>query len=203
VVSGNALGGSRFAYGDSVIQLSPDLSSVRSYFAPANWSALDASDADLGSVGATLLPRGLVVAVGKEGVAYVLKAGSLGGIGSQLATLHVCAGAWGGTAASDTTVYIPCSDGLFAVAVTASSMRVAWSVAHPVLGSPIISAGAVWAIEPDSGTLYALDPSDGHALFTANLGSAGSVAHFSTPAATDGFVVVPAGPKVVAVTVVS
>jgi outer membrane protein assembly factor BamB len=202
VVSGNATSGSGFAYSNSVIQLSPDLSRVKSYFAPANWAALDSADADLGSVGATLLPGGLVVAVGKQGVAYVLKAGSLGGIGGQLASLALCthAGAWGGTASMDTTVFVPCSDGLYAVSVSASSMRVVWSAAHPVLGSPIVSAGAVWGVEPQSATLYAMDPSDGHALFTTNLGAA---AHFSTPAATDGFVVAPAGQKVVAISVVS
>ncbi len=200
VVTGNATGGSGFSYSNSVIQLTPDVSSVRSYFAPSNWAALDASDADLGSVGATLLPGGLVVAVGKQGVAYVLRAGSLGGIGGQLASRRVCAGAWGGTAVSESTVYVPCADGLFALSVTSSSIQVAWSVGHPELASPIVSAGAVWAIEPASGTLYALDPSNGGVLFRIGLGSA---RHFSTPAATDGFIVVPAGQKVVAITVVS
>jgi outer membrane protein assembly factor BamB len=56
----------------------------------------------------------------------------------------------------------------------------------------------VWGIEPGSGTLYALDPSTGAVLYTTGLGSA---QHFSTPAATDGFVVAPAGTSVVAVTV--
>ena len=200
VVTGNATGGSGFAYSNSVIQLSPDLSSVRSYFAPSNWAALDVSDADLGSVGATLLPGDLVVAIGKQGVAYVLRAGSLGGIGGQLASRRVCAGAWGGTASMEATMFVPCSDGLFALSVTASSIQVAWSVGHPEMGSPIISAGAVWAIEPSSATLFALDPSNGGVLFRTGLGSA---KHFSTPAATDGFVVAPAGQKVVAISVVS
>ena len=200
VVTGNATGGSGFAYSNSVIQLAPDVSGARSYFAPSNWAALDASDADLGSVGAALLPGGLVVAVGKQGVAYVLRGGSLGGIGGQLASRRVCAGAWGGTAVSESTVYVPCADGLFALSVTSSSIQVAWSVGHPELASPIVSAGAVWAIEPSSGTLYALDPSNGGVLFRIGLGSA---KHFSTPAATDGFVVVPAGQKVVAIAVVS
>jgi outer membrane protein assembly factor BamB len=67
-----------------------------------------------------------------------------------------------------------------------------------VLGSPILAAGAVWAIEPDTATLYALDPRDGKLLYAAKLGSA---THFSTPAAIEGFVVAPVGRKVVAVSV--
>ena len=201
VVTGNATSAaSVFGYSDSVLQLSPDLQSMRSYFAPSNWASLNASDTDLGSVGVALLADGLAVSIGKEGVAYVLKQGSLGGVGGQLASRRVCGGAWGGTAWSGSTVYVPCADGLFALAITPSSISVRWSAGSPVLGSPIISAGAVWAIEPSSGMLFALDPSTGRTLFRTGLGAAD---HFSTPAATDGFIVVPAGQKVVTIAVVS
>jgi outer membrane protein assembly factor BamB len=200
VVTGNAVGRSTFASSNSVIELAPDLS-VKSYFAPANWASLDASDTDLGSVGATVLSSGLVVAIGKEGVAYVLRAGALGGIGGQVASRKVCAGAWGGTASSGSTVYVPCVDGLFALSVTESSIDVNWFTGSSLSNaSPIVSAGAIWAIDSSSATLYALDPSNGrNVLFKTSLGAA---EHFSTPAATDGFVVAPAGQKVVAVSVV-
>ncbi len=89
VVTGNGSATQTFAYSNSVIQLSPDLQ-MRSFFAPSNWRSLDASDTDLGSVGATLLPSlGVVVAVGKEGVAYLLRAGQLGGVGGQIASRAV------------------------------------------------------------------------------------------------------------------
>ena len=198
VVSGNSTSGTGFGNSNSVIQLAPDLT-VRSYFAPSNWAALNASDTDLGSVGATVLSNGLVVAIGKDGVAYVLRGGSMGGIGGQLVSRKVCSGAWGGTASAGSDVYAPCADGLFALAVTASSIDIRWFTGSPLLASPIISAGAVWAIDASSATLFALDPATGHVLFKTSLGSA---QHFSTPAATDGFVVAPAGAKVVAVSVV-
>ena len=197
VVTGNGASSSSFDYSNTVVELSPDLSSVQSYFAPSNWISLNASDTDLGSVGATLLPSlGVVVAIGKEGVGYLLKADQLGGVGSQLASAHVCSGAWGGTAWSGSTVFVPCADGLVALAVSPTSFSVAWKVGHPVLGSPIVAAGAVWAIEPDSGKLYALDPATGAEIYSTDLGAA---RHFSTPAATEGYVVVPAGTKVVAI----
>ena len=197
VVSGNGASRSAFDYSNSVIELSPDVQGVRSYFAPSNWASLNASDTDLGSVGATLMAAGgLVVAIGKQGVAYLLTAGRLGGIGGQVASRPLCSGSWGGTAWSGSTVFVPCSDGLYAVSVSASSLGVVWHAAHPILGSPIIAAGAVWAIEPDSGVLYALDPSTGGVVWSTGVGTA---AHFSTPAATEGFVVVPAGKNVVTV----
>ena len=199
VVTGNAFG-SGFGYSDSVLQLSPDLQSVRSYFAPSNWAALNGGDVDLGSTGAALLPSlDRVFVIGKEGVAYLLQAGKLGGIGGQLVSRRVCAGAWGGTAWLGATVFVPCIDGLYAVSLTASSIQVAWHTAHPTLAPPITAAGALWAIESQSATLYAFDPSTGKTVYSAKLGSAN---RYSTPAATEGFVVMPAGKSILAISVV-
>ncbi len=195
VVTGNGSATQSFAYSNSVIELSPDLQ-VRSFFAPSNWRSLDASDADLGSVGATFVSSiGAVVAIGKDGVAYLLSASQMGGVGGQIASRSVCAGAWGGTAWSGQRVWIPCSDGLVALDLTESSISVAWKAPRPRLGSPIVAAGALWAIEPDSGRLFALDLTSGAVLYDLSLGQA---RHFSTPAATEGFLVAPAGPDVVA-----
>ena len=201
VVSGNGGSTDSFDYSNSVIELSPDLA-VKSYFAPTNWSSLSASDTDLGALGATVLPSaGLVVAVGKDGVAYLLAAGQLGGVGGQKARLQLCGGAYGGTASSDTTVYVPCVDGLYAVSVAApASMSILWHNANIRSASPILTAGALWAIDPSSATLYAVDPVNGAVRYSLSLGAA---VHFSTPAATDGFVVAPAGRNVVAVSVVN
>ena len=197
VTTGNGASLSSFDFSNAVVKLSWDLSAVQSYFAPANWVSLNDSDTDLGSVGAALLPTlGVVVAVGKEGVAYLLGADQLGGIGGQIATQRACSGAWGGMAWSGSTVFIPCADGLVALSVTSTTIGVAWKAAHPVLGSPIVAAGAVWAIEPASGNLYALDPSSGAVVYSTNVGGA---EHFSTLAATEGYVVAPAGTSVVAI----
>jgi polyvinyl alcohol dehydrogenase (cytochrome) len=196
VVTGNGSPTQSFGDSNTVLDLTPDLR-VRSFFAPANWRDLDAGDTDLGSVGATLVtPVGVVVAVGKEGVAYVLKADRLGGVGGQVASRRVCAGAWGGTAWTGPMVFVPCSDGLVALSVTPTSISVAWRDAHLRLGSPIVAAGVVWAIDVDTSKLYALDLISGSVRYMANLGSA---KHFSTPAATEGYVVAPAGSDVIEV----
>jgi PQQ-like domain len=198
VVTGNGDSRTTFDYSNSVVKLSPDLH-VQSYFAPANWSSLNATDTDLGSIGATLLPSlGVVVAIGKQGVAYLLRADQLGTVGGQVASVPACSGAWGGTAWMGSTVFVPCGDGLIALSATSTSIRVKWRAPHPILGSPIVAAGVVWAIEPDTAKLYALDPSSGAVLYSTALGSA---RHFNTLAATQGFVVAPAGTHVVAVSI--
>jgi outer membrane protein assembly factor BamB len=194
-VTGNGASRSTFDYSNAVIELSPDVQSVKSYFAPPNWVALNVSDTDLGALGVTLIP-GAALAVGKDGVAYLLRADQLGGVGGQTAKQPLCGGAYGGTAVKGSTVYVPCVDGLYALSIGPNGMNVTWHASHPALGSPILAAGAIWAIEPSSATLYALDPSTGSVVFSTGLPGA---QHFSTPAATEGFVVVPAGHSVVAV----
>lgn len=217
VTTGNSTVASpSFDFSNAVVELSPDLKTVRSYFAPADWAALDAGDVDLGSAGPALVGgagagsgvgagsgsgsgSGDVLAVGKDGVAYLLRAGALGGVGGQVAARHVCAGAFGGTAVVGSVVFVPCTDGLVAVSVAAGApagLSVLWRAPHPLLGSPIFAAGVLWAIEPATAVLYALDPADGRVVFTHPLGAA---THFSTPAATDGFVIAPAGRSVVGI----
>ena len=196
VTTGNGSETSSFAYSNSVLQLSPDLK-PQAFFAPTNWASLDATDTDLGSVGVTLLPdMGRLVSIGKEGVVYLLDAGRPGGIGGQILAKHVCSGAWGGTAWLGSTVFLPCSDALVAVSVTPTTLSVAWRSGQARLASPIVAGGAVWAIDISTSTLFALNPSSGAALYQLGLNGG---QHFSTPAATEGYVVVPAGNKIVAV----
>ena len=196
VTTGNGSETSSFAYSNTVLKLSPDLK-VLDYFAPRNWAALDAGDTDLGSVGVTLLPDlSRLIAVGKEGVPYLLDASHLGGIGGQLSATRVCSGAWGGTAWLGSMVYLPCINALVALNVSAGGYTIAWRAGQVRFASPIVAAGAVWAIDVNTSNLFALDPSTGADLFHVGLGTS---QHFNTPAATEGYVVSPAGSAVVAV----
>ncbi|MGA7805770.1 hypothetical protein [Bradyrhizobium sp.] len=65
--------------GESVVKLSPDLSSVLDYFTPSNYATLDADDGDLGAGGVMVIPdqtsqlagsTRLVVAAGKQDGSY-------------------------------------------------------------------------------------------------------------------------------------
>jgi hypothetical protein len=94
VATGNTFGASTWSGGEAVIRLSPDLkpsSDRRDFFTPENWAALDARDADLGGTHPVLIdvpgeqaPQGLVLALGKDGHAYLLDRANLGGIGGSL-----------------------------------------------------------------------------------------------------------------------
>src|SRR5207244_4865687 len=135
-----------------------------SYFAPSNWRTLDAGDVDLGSVGPTLVaPLGVVLAIGKDGIAYLLKADQLGGIGGQIASRSVCSAAFGGTAWSGSMVWVPCTDGLVALSLTASSITVAWKAAPPRVASPILAAGGVLGIAAEAGGVVRLASATGAA----------------------------------------
>ncbi len=52
-------------------------------------------------------------------------------------------------------------------------------------GAPIVSGSAVWTIDTDNGTLFALNPSTGASVFTYQLGS---VVHFESPSSADGMI---------------
>jgi len=177
--------------------LTPHLS-VASYFAPTNWADLNANDLDLGSTGATLLPRHLVFSIGKDGVGYLLNDRNLGGIGGQLFSSRVCVGslfdgeggAWGGTAFAAGIVYVPCAGGVAALAVqTGATPRFSslWNYTGIFAGPPIIAAGAVWTFDIFNGDLYALNPQTGAFILKMPLGP---LRHFTTPSAGGGLIFV-------------
>ena len=99
VATGNTDGSASWADGEAVIHLGADLNKPagpRDTFAPADWHQLDESDLDLG--GANPMPielhgRRLIVALGKDGKAYLLDRDSLGGIGGALDVQQVSRGA--------------------------------------------------------------------------------------------------------------
>ena len=65
------------------------------YWAPTNWLQLDNSDLDLGASGPLLVdvpgatPSHLVVALGKDGNAYLLNRSNLGGVTAPIDSLQV------------------------------------------------------------------------------------------------------------------
>jgi outer membrane protein assembly factor BamB len=98
VATGNTMGADRWSDGEAVIRLGLDLSfsgQPRDFFTPSDWQRLDEEDADLGGTNPLLLalsgpnPRALVLALGKDGKAYLLDHGNLGGIGGSLVNRRV------------------------------------------------------------------------------------------------------------------
>ena len=91
--TGNTFGAGSWGDGEAVFRVGADLrrsDNKKDYFAPPDWKALDAQDADLG--GSNPLPltvpsaggQDLILALGKDRKAYLLDRNDLGGIGGQL-----------------------------------------------------------------------------------------------------------------------
>lgn len=101
VTTGNGPGGATWNGSEAVIRLQPGpvfSGSTTDYWAPANWASLDAGDVDLGGSGPILVdvpgatPSALVVALGKDGFAYLLNRSSLGGVSAPVGSASVNTG---------------------------------------------------------------------------------------------------------------
>ena len=102
VATGNTKDAKEWADGEAVMRFGADLkgpTSPRDYFAPADWKTLDDYDEDLGGVSPLPLDvrdshgeAHLVLALGKDGKAYLLNRDNLGGIGGALAVEKVARG---------------------------------------------------------------------------------------------------------------
>ena len=100
VTTGNG-SGTTWAGSEAVIRLQagPIFSgSTADYWAPVNWQSLDSGDTDLGGSGPILVdvpgatPSALVVALGKDGNAYLLNRNNLGGVSAPVASSNVNSG---------------------------------------------------------------------------------------------------------------
>jgi len=198
VASGNSDSTSTFDYGNAVLRLSPDLK-LRDWFAPSNWAELSGSDQDLGSISPALLTGGLAWISGKDGIGYLLRRDRLGHINGQAFSRSVCS-TYGSTAYAAPILYLACSGEVVAVRVDpeARSFSVSWRRSRDAPGGPILAFGALWVIDTGSGALAALDPADGHKLYSS---AEGSAMHFATPAAAGNHVYAAMGRKLVAVVV--
>jgi hypothetical protein len=94
--TGNTEGATDWGGGEAIIRLGAGATfsgNTADFFTPSNWQDLDAQDWDIGGSGPILVdvpgatPSRLVVALGKNGVAYLLDRNNLGGIGTGDGTL--------------------------------------------------------------------------------------------------------------------
>lgn len=99
VVTGNTFNtGGNWMGGEAIIRLQAGptfTGQPTDYWAPTNWLSLDNSDTDLGGVSATVIdvpgatPSQLVLALGKDGNAYLVDRNNLGGITAPVAQANV------------------------------------------------------------------------------------------------------------------
>jgi hypothetical protein len=233
--TGNTFGASTWADGEAVIRFRPGPTfsgQTADYFAPTDWRELDDTDTDLGGSGPVLIevpgarPASLVVALGKNGDAYLLDRASLGGIGAPLAHRHVSEGSIINAAAAYTTAAgsfivfrgrgTGCPAGesgdLIALRVAATApprITVAWCAAAGGRGSPMVtttdgrSEAIVWSVAAEGDNrLRGFDGETGRPVFNGG-GPADRmslVRRFQTPIVAQGRIVVAADDELVAFT---
>jgi hypothetical protein len=215
ITTGNTFGASDWSDGEGIIKLLPGLAHStrkKDYFAPADWKTLDGSDADLG--GTEALPLNIVngdgkvhrvIALGKDGNAYLTDRRNLGGIGGQIQTLSVSSGGIRTAPAvyetkSGTMVAFQSSRGgscsssnitMLNVAISGSSpMSVAWCAPFSGGGAPIVTTtdGAsnpiVWVVGAEGDNkLHGFNALTGQAVYSGTDTMTG-LHHFQTLIAT-------------------
>jgi len=232
VATGNTFSATTWSDGEGIIKLGPTLASSQNaanYFAPTNWQQLDSGDVDIGGSGPIVFdvpgatPSKVVIALGKDGYAYLMNRDNLGGIGGAVATAHVSRSQIINAAVAYTTgqgTYVVfkgqgmgcpggSSGGLTALKIAAASppaISVAWCAGPGGSGSPMVTqSGAgdtiVWWVgaEGDS-LLHGFDGDTGAVVFGGGSDALPSVARFSTPIAAKGRIFVATTSSVVAFT---
>lgn len=218
--------------GNALFRLSPDLTfdgKSASYFVPSDWPELDDSDRDLGGSNPIILdvpgatPPHLVIALGKDGKAYVSDRENLGGSGAPLATATVSSSVIINAPAAYSTPngsYVVFKGpgkgcpknqqgGLTAIRISATdppALSVAWCAGPATLASPAVSMTddrgnntIVWIVGNDD-KLHALDGDSGTSVFDGGASAMSSVQKFQTPIVTGGRVFVAASNRVYAFT---
>ena len=193
ITTGNTFDtGDTWGGGEAVIRFQPGpifTGSPTDYWVPLNWLTLDNQDKDIGGSGPLLVdipgatPSNLVVALGKDGKAYLLNRDNLGGIGEPVASSQVAGGDIIQAAVAYRTsqgTYVAFRDSptaLSAFRVTATNppaIASAWSVSQGGRGSPFVTSTdgtnnmIVWVVGADVGgdqRLHGFDGETGNVVF--------------------------------------
>lgn len=231
VATGNTFGARDWQEGEAILRLPPDLRFTGGrddFFTPRDWRRLDAVDADLGGSNPVPLevpggiPRRLLLALGKDGKAYLLDRADLGGIGGALRIVQVADGPIRTAPASyteDGSTFVVfqgrsrrCPDdgdgAVVALRVDPGSpptVWVAWCADAHGRGSPMVTTAAgqrdpiVWVAgaEGDS-RLRGFRGDTGEVVFDGRGTRMRAVAHFQTPIVADGRIYVAASQRVYA-----
>jgi hypothetical protein len=198
VATGNGPYDGHTSFGDSVLELDVATLRLRQVYTPTNQAALNASDTDLGSSAPALLPGGLVVAGGKDGILRLLDLARLDGrptarpfrTGGELQQIRGPGGAelFSAPAVWRRTVFVANGGGTAAYTVSGRRLRLRWSA--PGHGSsPIVAGGLLWVYDVDAGKLDVYLPATGRLLASLDAGPG----HWNSPVVGDGRVALPEG----------
>jgi outer membrane protein assembly factor BamB len=229
IATGNSKGASTWSGGEAIIRFQPGplfSGATVDYWAATNWLSLDSSDLDLGGSGPLLVdvpgatPSALVVALGKDGNAYLLNRTNLGGVTTPLTQSHVSSTEIAQAAATYRTTqgtYIVFSGNssqsqLTALRIGATqppSITSVWTVSEGGRGSPFVTSTdgtnnmIVWGLGAEGDQrLHGFDGDTGSVIF--NGGGANELMantrHFSTAIAARGRIYVGTDSRIYAFT---
>jgi hypothetical protein len=157
------------------------------FWAPANWQSLDNSDTDLGGCSAILVdvpgatPSQLVLALGKDGNAYLVNRNNLGGVAGPVTSLGVDGTLRGQSSATYTTALgtyfvFRASGEIKAYKITPTnppSIVFAWSASQSGQGSPWVTMtdttnnAIVWVVGAEGdGKLHGYNGDTGTPIYT-------------------------------------
>jgi outer membrane protein assembly factor BamB len=228
--TGNTFSGDTWVDGEAIIRLAPGLAHSKNkadYFTPANWKTLDNQDLDLGGTQALPLdvptpPSGAaprMLALGKDGNAYLVDRANLGGIGGALAILHVS----NTVIITEPAVYSSATatlvaftnysgvgqcggNGITMLKVKPGSVSVAWCAAFSGGGAPIVTTTngsanpIVWVVGAEGDNqLHGFDAWNGETVFGGGPSLSG-LRHLGTILAANGHLYVAADGTVYAFT---
>ena len=201
--------------GEAILRLKPGLAhstSTRDFYTPLNWQSLDNADADLGGTEALPLQVRsssgedvpLLIAMGKDGNAYLVNRANMGGINGQVAVMSVSNGgiitapavynedgatlvaftSYSGLSCSGTNIT------MLSVAGSGSSpISIHWCSAFDGAGAPIITTSGggsnplVWVAGAEGQSvnqLYGFDAVTGATVFGGAGTSMQGLHHFQT-----------------------
>jgi hypothetical protein len=195
VITGNTFNaGGNWSGGEAIVRLQagPVFSgNPTDFWAPTDWQSLDNSDTDLGGCSAILIdvpganPSQLVLALGKDGNAYLVDRNNLGGVAAPVAELDNVDGVIRGqssatytTAAQGTYFVFRASGEIRAYKITATNppaIMFAWNANQSGQGSPWVTTtdgtnnAIVWVVGAQGdGKLHGYNGDTGDVIFTSN-----------------------------------
>jgi outer membrane protein assembly factor BamB len=193
VATGNASWNGRTDWGDSVLVLSPDASTMLRHYTPTNYQQLNDGDVDLGSTSPALLPGGYGVQGGKDGILRLLQLHRLPGAnartGGELQTLPAPGptdvfsepAVWNGK-----WVFVSTSAGTEALLFKGGRLHPVWSN-HTGGTSPALAGSLLFVA--GSGAVHVYVPTSGREIASLPSGSV----HWQSPIVADGRVAVAEG----------